>query len=40
MLRLGGDLLAALLALDAGYHGPHVDCGQDHAARFVGYREK
>ena len=40
MTRLGAGLLEDLLALDAGYGGPAVDCGAGHQARFVSYRDK
>ena len=40
MTRLGARLLEDLLALDAGYGGPAVDCGAGHQARFVSYRDK
>jgi hypothetical protein len=38
--RLGCGLLEDLLAADAGYRGPHVDCGSGHRAGFVSYRDK
>ena len=40
MTRLGAGLLEDLLALEAGYGGPAVDCGAGHQARFVSYRDK
>ncbi len=40
MTRLGASLLEDLLATDAGYRGPRVDCGSGHQAGFVSYREK
>ena len=40
MTRLGAGLLEDLLALDAGYGGPAVDCGAGHQARFVSDRDK
>jgi hypothetical protein len=40
MLKLGGGMLARLLAADPGYRGPRVPCGQGHEAEFVSYREK
>ncbi len=40
MTRLGAGLLEDLLALDAGYGGPAVDCGTGHQARFVPCRDK
>ena len=40
MTRLGASLLEDLLAADAGYRGPRVDCGSGHQAAFVSYREK
>jgi len=40
MTKLGGSLLADLLALDAGHRGPRVDCGEGHQATFVAYRGK
>ena len=40
MARLGAGLLEDLLALDHGYSGPAVDCGDGHQARFVSYRDK
>jgi hypothetical protein len=35
MTRLGAGLLEDLLAADAGYRGPRVDCGSGHQAAFV-----
>ena len=40
MTRVGASLLAGLLAGDAGYRGPAVDCGDGHLAEFVSYRDK
>ena len=40
MLKLGGGVLAQLLAADPGYRGPRVPCGQGHEAEFVSYRDK
>jgi hypothetical protein len=40
MTRVGGSLLAGLLAADAGYRGPAVGCGAGHQAEFVSYRDK
>ena len=40
MTKLGGSLLADLLALDGGHRGPRVDCGKGHQAAFVSYRGK
>ena len=40
MTKVGGSLLAGLLAADAGYRGPAVDCGAGHLAEFVSYRDK
>jgi hypothetical protein len=40
MARVGGSLLAGLLAADAGYRGPVADCGAGHQAEFVSYRDK
>jgi hypothetical protein len=40
MLRLGGGILAGLLAADGGYRGPGADCGNGHQAGFVAYRDK
>src|SRR6266702_4283105 len=40
MLKLGGGVLGKLLATDPGYRGPWVECGQDHGAEFVSYRDK
>jgi hypothetical protein len=40
MSVLGGQLLEQLLAADAGYRGPRVDCSAGHQAGFVGYRSK
>jgi hypothetical protein len=40
LTRLGRGLLEPLLAADAGYRGPAVDCGAGHQAKFVSYREK
>jgi hypothetical protein len=36
----GARLLEKVLAADAGYRGPHVDCGGGHQASFVPYRTK
>ena len=36
----GARLLEKILAVDAGYRGPHVDCGGGHQASFVSYRTK
>ena len=33
-------MLEDLLAADAGYEGPAVDCGTGHQAEFVSYRAK
>jgi hypothetical protein len=38
--RLGAGLLEDLLAADAGYRGPRIDCGSGHQAAFVSYRDK
>jgi hypothetical protein len=40
MTKVGGSLLAGLLAGDAGYRGQAVDCGAGHLAQFVSYRDK
>ena len=40
LLRLGGSMLEQLLAADRGHRGPAVPCGNDHEARFAGYRDK
>ena len=40
MTKVGGSLLGGLLAGDAGYRGPAVDCGAGHQAEFVSYRDK
>lgn len=40
MTGLGRSLLAGVLALDGGHHGPRVDCGGGHQAGFVDYRTK
>lgn len=40
MLHLGAELLEKLLAVDTGYRGPRIDCGQGHHAEFVSYRVK
>jgi len=40
MTKVGGSLLAGLLAADAGYRGPAVGCGAGHLAEFVSYRDK
>jgi len=40
MLTLGGGMLEQLLAVDPGYRGPRVPCGQGHEAEFVSYRAK
>ena len=40
MLKLGGGILAGLLAADGGYRGPGADCGNGHQAGFVAYRDK
>jgi hypothetical protein len=33
-------VLEDLLAADAGYAGPRLDCGAGHQARLAGYRDK
>jgi hypothetical protein len=38
--RLGASLLEDLLAADAGYRGPRIDCGSGHQAALVSYRDK
>jgi hypothetical protein len=40
LLRLGASVLEDLLAADAGYAGPRLDCGAGHRAVFAGYRDK
>ena len=40
MTGIGRILLDRLLSADSGYLGPRIDCGQEHSARFVGYRSK
>jgi hypothetical protein len=40
MLQAGCGILGELLAADAGYRGPRVDCGNGHEAVFVAYRDK
>jgi len=40
MTTLGASLLEELLAGQAGYRGPRVDCGGGHDAGFVSYRSK
>lgn len=40
MTTLGASLLEGLLAADAGYVGPRLDCGAGHQARFIDYRSK
>ena len=40
LLRLGASVLEELLAADAGYAGPRLDCGAGHLAGFAGYRDK
>ncbi len=40
MTQLGGSLLERLLSIEDGHAGQRVDCGQDHQAEFVGYRDK
>jgi hypothetical protein len=40
LLRLGASVLEDLLAADAGYAGPRLDCGAGHQAAFAGYRDK
>ena len=40
LLRLGAGVLEDLLAADAGYAGPRLDCGAGHQAAFAGYRDK
>ena len=40
LLRLGASVLEDLLAADAGYAGPQLDCGAGHLAVFTGYRDK
>jgi hypothetical protein len=37
---MGRAVLEPLLAADAGYAGPHADCGAGHQAAFAGYRDK
>ena len=40
MLELGRAVLEPLLAADAGYQGPRIDCGAGHQAQFASYRDK
>jgi hypothetical protein len=40
LTRLGRGVLEDLLAADAGYRGPRIDCGTGHQAEFVSYRDK
>jgi hypothetical protein len=40
LIRLGAGVLEDLLAADAGYAGPRVDCGAGHQMPFVSYRDK
>jgi len=40
LLKLGGGMLAELLAADPGHRGPRVPCGRGHEAEFVAYRDK
>ena len=40
LTRLGRGVLEDLLAADAGYRGPRVDCPAGHQAEFAGYRDK
>ncbi len=40
LTRLGRGVLEDLLAADAGYRGPRIDCRTGHQAEFVSYRDK
>ena len=40
LLRLGASVLEDLLAVDAGYAGPRVPCGQGHEAELVSCRAR
>ncbi|HEY1320906.1 MAG TPA: ISKra4 family transposase, partial [Streptosporangiaceae bacterium] len=40
LLKLGGGILAELLAADRGHRGPRAECGKGHQAVFTGYRGK
>jgi hypothetical protein len=40
MIALGAELLEQLVATDTGHRGPRIDCGKEHSAVFVGYRDK
>jgi len=40
MIQLGAELLEQLVATDTGHRGPRIDCGKEHSAVFVGYRDK
>lgn len=40
LLRLGGGMLEDLLAIDSGYAGPRIGCGQGHQAQLVSVRDK
>jgi hypothetical protein len=40
MIQLGAELLQQLVATDTGHRGPRIDCGKEHLAEFVGYRDK
>ena len=33
-------MLQRLVATDTGHRGPRIDCGKEHLAEFVGYRDK
>lgn len=40
LLRLGAGMLEDLLAIDGGYAGPRIDCGQGHHAQLVPVRTR
>ena len=40
MIALGAELLQQLVGADTGHRGPRIDCGKEHLAEFVGYRDK
>ena len=40
MIQLGAELLQQLVATDTGHRGPRIDCGKEHLAEFVSYRDK
>ena len=40
MIQLGCSLLGRLLSTQDGHSGQWVDCGSEHSAEFIGYRDK